>query len=337
MSAKPAIFLLLLMGGCLFFVACEKENTPTSNFDIFWQDFDERYAQFEHRGIDWEAVKNTYRPRVTDDTTDKVLFNILAETAGILNDSHVTLYGNGRYYRSGRVGAVEADDFDLDLVKNDYLKETKQDGEKIFTYGWVEDGVGYLHIYQMYGDNSDWYEHIDKVLSYFEDAKAMIVDIRGNQGGMSAFALEIAGRFADKKRLVQQSRYRTGPNHNDLGPVTKYYVTPKGERFKGPVVLLSNLFTMSAAESFALAMLSFPNVTHMGAATGGAFATTVPRELLNGWTYFLPVSLETNAKGECLEGLGIIPTPENQMSNTPEDLEQDVDAVLEFALEKLSK
>jgi hypothetical protein len=40
-------------------------DTPLANFDVFWTTFSEHYPFFALHGMDWQAVRNKYRPRVT--------------------------------------------------------------------------------------------------------------------------------------------------------------------------------------------------------------------------------------------------------------------------------
>ncbi|MEQ9440881.1 MAG: S41 family peptidase [Cyclobacteriaceae bacterium] len=53
------------------------------------------------------------------------------------------------------------------------------------------------------------------------------------------------------------------------------------------MLLLTNRYTISAGETFTLAMHSFNQVTQMGDTTTGAFSDAVGRELPNGWMFSL--------------------------------------------------
>ena len=335
----PAGVIVLALVGCLSFTACEEENTPENNFEIFWRDFDLMYAQFAHKGVDWDDVYDTLRPKVGPNTTDDALFDILSDAAARLNDNHIRIYGDGRFFESGIVGRTEDDDFELDIVRDNYLEDEGQSGENNFTFGWVDEKTGYVHIRKMYGDEDDeWYKGIDTALSHLNGATAMIVDVRGNMGGQDLDAYEIAGRFADKKRAAMKTKYRNGPDHDDFGPTKTWYIEPKGKRqFTGPIILLTNLFTMSAGENFIFAMSRLPYVTQMGSTTSGACANTLRRELLNGWFYSVPIGLFTDMEDRSVEGIGIVPAEENRFVNTPEDLQAGIDTVLEAAIARLQQ
>jgi len=45
-------------------------NNPVGNFEILWKTFDERYANFELKKVDWNAIYQKYRPQINAQTTD---------------------------------------------------------------------------------------------------------------------------------------------------------------------------------------------------------------------------------------------------------------------------
>jgi carboxyl-terminal processing protease len=97
--------------------------------------------------------------------------------------------------------------------------------------------------------------------------------------------------------------------------------------------VLTHLFTVSAAENFTLAMRALPYVVHMGSTTSGAYANTVTCELLNGWTYVIPIGLFRTIDNICYEGIGI--TPDVIITNTEADINAGRDLVLEAAISAL--
>jgi hypothetical protein len=97
---KKLIVLLLVTAS---FTSCEKvffspepENDPVAVFDQFWNDFNEYYANFEERGIDWDSMKQVYAPQVNQETSDDELFTILTALVKPLDDGHVNVIAPGR-------------------------------------------------------------------------------------------------------------------------------------------------------------------------------------------------------------------------------------------------
>jgi hypothetical protein len=64
---------------------------PEKNFEEFWQTFYQRYPFFEVRNVDWKKQHETYRAKVTSQTRDDELFDILCQMLAPLNDGHVSL------------------------------------------------------------------------------------------------------------------------------------------------------------------------------------------------------------------------------------------------------
>ena len=56
-----------------------------------WKTFHNRYPFFDLRNVDWKKQYDTYRPKVTNKTSDDELFDIFCQMLGPLNDGHVEL------------------------------------------------------------------------------------------------------------------------------------------------------------------------------------------------------------------------------------------------------
>ena len=64
---------------------------PLKNINAFWKVFNEKYAFFDVRSVDWQKQKETYFPQVTDKTSPDQLFEIMSRMIEPLNDGHVEL------------------------------------------------------------------------------------------------------------------------------------------------------------------------------------------------------------------------------------------------------
>ena len=64
---------------------------PEKNFEEFWKTFNNRYPFFELRNVNWDKQYDTYRPKVTRQTSDDELFNIFCQMLDPLDDGHVVL------------------------------------------------------------------------------------------------------------------------------------------------------------------------------------------------------------------------------------------------------
>jgi len=57
-------------------------------FDQVWQYVNDRYVYADYRGVDWQNVKETYRPRVSTTTDSDAFYLIVKEMINLLNDDH---------------------------------------------------------------------------------------------------------------------------------------------------------------------------------------------------------------------------------------------------------
>jgi C-terminal processing protease CtpA/Prc len=105
--------------------------------------------------------------------------------------------------------------------------------------------------------------------------------------------------------------------------------------FRGPVVLLTSSDSVSAAETFTMALLGRePHVVRGGANTQGVFSDVLGRRLPNGWTFGLPNEIHLTKDGRAFDGTGVPPDVEIPIFPA-EDLASGRDSGLDKALELL--
>jgi len=310
------------------FLPEEPPDTPVRNFQVLWEEFDRHYALFGVKGVDWDRVYETYRPWVSAETSPRELFGIMSEMLSVLRDGHVTLVSPyGRYRYTGWYEGYRHN-FDAALIRRSYLSSAERTGTGGLVYGWVSPTVGYVHVPSFGGRG--WTSEMDVVLEALDGAAGIVVDVRDNSGGNDANAEAVAGRFTDRPRLYRTIQYRSGPGRDGFTPPREDYLRPAGRRsFPGPVAVLTNRRTFSAAESFVLAMRSIPSVTTVGDTTGGGSGNPLYRELPNGWTFSVSRWVERDPAGRTHEGVGIPPDLPRQI---PVGLTGLADPILEAAV-----
>ena len=103
--------------------------------------------------------------------------------------------------------------------------------------------------------------------------------------------------------------------------------------FRGPVVLLTSSDSVSAAETFTMAVFGRqPHVIRVGANTQGVFSEVLDRTLPNGWSFGLPIEIYRTKDGKAFDGLGVPPDIAVPIS-TAEDLASGRDSAIDKALE----
>jgi carboxyl-terminal processing protease len=308
--------------------------SPEAVFDQVWQLLNSNYPFFDQQGIDWKSIYKVYRPKISGTTSDDELFTILCNMLEHFNDGHINLEtGEKRFCSNIRVNP-KMEDFNWKLVRDKYLnKSYKSSPDSLFFYGWLTNDFAYLRV-RRFPAKEILEKYIDDIIGELNGAKGMVVDIRGNPGGNGFGVAALGSRFADRKRLYMKNFNRIGGMNKEYVNPTYYYIEPLGPvQYKGPVVLLQNVYSESGSDDFALAMRVLSNVTSVGESTGGCFSTYYPEKLVNGWTLSMPFSYAVDQNDFCWESIGV--PPDLRKINKKEDIDAGIDKVLEFALDIL--
>src|SRR5215467_8865648 len=102
----------------------------------------------------------------------------------------------------------------------------------------IKPGVGYMHVN---GFNETTEHEVSEALDSFGDLKGLILDLRGNPGGLLSEGVGVADKFLKKGQVIV--------SHHGRASAEKRYVAQHGNGGKDyPIVVLVNRLTASAAE-----------------------------------------------------------------------------------------
>jgi len=321
---------------------CDKPtpNTPLSNFDIFWTTFDEHYPFFALHGVDWRELRDKYRPRITDQTSPNELFNIFKAMVEPLQDAHISIQGAGQRFNGRRKGTERLTDGTAQKIKETIEKNYVHDKLKSWCGGQVDYGqlpgsIGYLRITAFQQDVKALDEALDKVFENADKLRGLIIDVRINRGGSDVKGVAVASRLAAKEYLAFAKRTRNDPHDpNRFTAREETMVRPSSRpHFHGKVVLLTGDNTVSAGETFTMALMGrTPPVVRLGENTQGVFSDVLARRLPNGFQFGLPNEIFLTQDGKSFDGPGI--PPQVSVAVFPkEELDQGRDRALEKAKE----
>jgi hypothetical protein len=333
-AAAMRVLLLLALTGILGVSSVFSAETPLAVFDQFVRLFDDNYAFFELRGVDWRSQALMYRQRVSPATSNDELFGILCEMILPLDDHHVSVsQGGKRCYAAGDVPWKNKSKDIEEFVERKYLRDGGTHRGAI-TFGAIDNATAYIDIHHMVGCVT-WFgmprrtaKEIDEALATMTNVKKIIIDVRFNSGGYDACALGFASRFVDKKRLVySKETYYKGAygSHQDL------FISAQGNvNHKARVLVLTSRATVSAAETFVMAMMALPQVTTLGEFTGGIHSDIYLKKLSNGWQVGLSNQRYILPDGKVYEAIGL--PPKIPMTFTGDVVEHGGDEILERAI-----
>ena len=335
---KNISFWLLALGSWLLFSCVdtdEQSDTPTGNFEALWQIIDEHYCFFDYKqheyGLDWNAVYNKYKVRVSDHMTTEQLFEVLTDMLAELRDGHVNLGSSMDYGRYWAWHEAYPQNFS-DTLERRYLGTDYKIAAGM-KYRVLDDNIGYIRyesFLQGVGEGN-----LDDCLTYLALCRGLIIDIRNNGGGELTTAEKLAGRFVQEKTLVSYMQHKTGKGHNDFSSLEPRYLEPSSNiRWHKPVCVLTNRSVFSAANDFAVIMHTLPNVKLVGDHTGGGSGMPMTNSLPNGWSVRYSACPMYDAKKQQTE-FGI--DPDIKAALTDEATAQGIDLIIEAARKVLSE
>lgn len=306
------------------------------NFDALAEIIDTRYCFLQEKDIDWSEVTGRYRAMIDGETSEYGLFLICAAMLDELKDGHVNLITRftTSYYRNWWSDYPQ--DFDLRTLQQYYL-EFKYLSTSGMYYYLLPDNIGYIYYPSFSAGVSEL--ALDYILGALQDTDGLILDIRDNGGGLLTNIDTFVGRFIDHEIPGGSICHKTGPGHSEFSKPYPFTYKPcesyRAQYLDRPIALLTNRSCYSAANAFAAVMKSLPNVTIIGARTGGGGGLPWSSELPNGWSVRFSASPLYGPDGEITE-FGIEPSPGFECHSPAEELAEGTDAILDRALEYLN-
>ncbi len=329
------------------------EDTPESNFEIFWRTFAEQYPFFGVRGVDWNAVYQEYRPQVKPSTTPDELFKTLSTMIAPFSDGHTSLRPKGlkTSYWGSRPDPNPLNEADrkkiFQIIERKYVRgRLRSFCNEMLSYGILGDSIGYLRIraFAGYSHNKEFDQGtqaletaLDDIFKDAERLAGLVVDVRINGGGSDLWGIAVASRLTDREYLAFAKDAR-----KDIHDTSRFterqpsWVRPSHRpHFWGPVVELVGINSVSAAETFTMALMGRrPQVIRIGEHTQGIFSDILGRTLPNGWNFGLPNERFLTEQGVAFDGPGI--PPHIRVPVFPRsDLESGRDSGIEKAVEIL--
>jgi len=259
----------------------ERSNTPSGNFEALWEIMDEHYCFFQYKNIDWNAVYDKYKVRISDHMSSIQLFEVCCDMLSELRDGHVNLSTSmdyGRYWAWQEAYPKNySDTLQRLYLGTDYMIASGLE------YRVLDDNIGYIRCASFSASIGEG--NLDDVLAYLALCRGLIIDIRNNGGGDLTTAERFAGRFVSEKTLVGYLQHKNGTGHSDFSDMEPQYLEPSSNiRWHKRVCVLTNRSVYSAANAFAVWMHTLPNVTLIGDHTGGGSGLPMSNSLPNGWS-----------------------------------------------------
>lgn len=189
----------------------------------------------------------------------------------------------------------------------------------------VEDEIGYIQISSFISSTvpNEFLEALENT----SKSKGLIIDLRGNTGGLLSNAVFIANLFIDKGRLVSIVG-RNGYRYDVMAQDTNVGI-------QKPVVILVDETSASATEIFAGAMKDYHKAKLVGTKTYGKGMVQKIIPMPNETGLNLTIARYLTPNGADINKRGI--SPDYKVHFTKNDMETKTDSQLERAKEMLGK
>jgi hypothetical protein len=330
--------MLVLFAFTLLLTSCEKAllgqdpaNNPHAVFEHLWTDIHHRYSYFELKEINWNEVKEQYKPRIKEGMSELELFEVLDDLLFELRDGHVNLTSSFNRSRYGDWFQDFPLNYNQGIIDINYL------GKDFWTSGPLRHQIieNVLYINYRSFSNEISQSNIDAIVERAHGLAGVIIDVRSNGGGNLGNALRLASAFTEESYKYGKVRIKNGSCSDCFSSWTDLTVNSRsGPTYAGEVVVLTNRSSYSTTTYFAEMMRVNPKVKLMGAPTGGGGGTPAFGELPNGWLYRFSSTQSLANDGSHLEN-GVPVDIQIDLNKSDED--NGVDTIIESALDLLNE
>jgi len=182
-------------------------------------------------------------------------------------------------------------------------------------------GAGYIR-FNEFLDPVSIMPKFEAALKEFRAAPGVVLDLRGNPGGIGIMAMGIAGFFIDESgKKLGEMKMRDA--------TLKFVIFPRPETYPGKLAILIDEGSASTTEILAGGMQDLGRARIFGTQSAGAALPSDIIRLPNGDGFQYAQASYTSEKGKVLEGAGV--TPDEVVRQTQEALLAGRDLVIEAA------
>lgn len=189
---------------------------------------------------------------------------------------------------------------------------------KTVSYELLDSQIGYIKISQFDEVTFEQFKAAIESLQA-EGAKGLIIDVRGNPGGLLSSVCDILDYILPDGLLVY-TKSKDGSK--------KEYKGSDGHEVNLPMAVLVNDNSASASEIFAGAMQDYDKAQIIGTTTFGKGIVQTVRPLSDGSAVKFTVSRYFTPNGQDIHGVGV--TPDNVVENAGTESDLQLDAAVEY-------
>lgn len=260
----------------------------SARFETAWRLVAERYWNLEQLDIDWQGVRERYRPLALAAVDDDTFYSLLEEMYTELGDNHSVF-----------VPPARVEEFRDSLGDLPCLGIFSQAGSRLGSvrYRMLRGGTGYIELPDLVSPGVA--DHVRRAVRELvrRRASGLILDLRGNPGGRLLTMMRVAGIF------TRGFLWRTLTNWTLPIP----YPAIGAVETELPLVVLIDGGVNSAAEGLAGALQQRGRATVIGERSAGNVEAVLPFCLRDGSQAWIATGVLAPIRGPTWEGRGVVP------------------------------
>lgn len=304
-----SLLLPLLLGACALRappdtpathreLARAKDPVQLASYDLVWTTLRDVYPDPAMKGLDWASVYREGLPAALVAQSAGELRPTLTAMLARLGDSHCQIFPGAARGAPGMSGWRGQDSPSVDELAGVGLLTGIPTRVE---HGVLADGV---HLITLTAFMPPALQPLADAVAAARaaDARGVVLDLRGNPGGLALQAGAVAGMFMPPgsppiARVVSRESELIIP----LTP------RPKDRRYEGPLAVLTDGGTASTAEFFVAAVKATGRGRVFGQPTAGEALMATTRALPNGDALYHPIAFVYDPTGAMIEGAGVQP------------------------------
>lgn len=191
---------------------------------------------------------------------------------------------------------------------------------------FLDNSTGYLIIS---GFTNEAPEMIKNKLALFKDKKLerLVVDLRGNRGGVFEKLIEVANLFLNDGQVIVKTKTRDAD-------ITEYKAKSLAWSPQTKLLVLVDADTSSSAEVLAASLKENRNATLVGTKTAGKWTVESVEKLPNDYSIKYSVLKVESANGKNYDGIGIAPSLEIEMKKSSDHIDIATEKDMRIKIEK---
>ncbi|HEU0051870.1 MAG TPA: S41 family peptidase [Longimicrobium sp.] len=148
---------------------------------------------------------------------------------------------------------------------------------------------------------------IDEAVDRLRDTDGLVIDLRGNLGGVGGMAAGVAGHFVERRDTLATMRMRGQSLYFVADPRRVDTRSQPVQPYSRPVAVLTDAETASTSEFFAGGLQKLGRARVFGETSAGQALPAIARRLPNGDVMMHAIADFTGPTGERFEGAGVVP------------------------------